>query len=57
MVGYGVNFLSNEKVFSSELGTLYFNNYIYRVIQTDGLSFVSPYFKIRTGDIYDVNYI
>jgi hypothetical protein len=30
---------------------------IYRVIQKDGLNFVSLYFKIRTSDKYDVNYI
>jgi hypothetical protein len=29
----------------------------YRVIQKDGLNFVSLYFKIRTSDKYDVNYI
>jgi len=27
------------------------------MIQKDGLSFVSLYFKIRTSDKYDVNYI
>jgi len=27
------------------------------VIQKDGLKFVSLYFKIRTSDKYDVNYI
>ena len=30
---------------------------IYRVIQKDRLNFVSLYFKIRTSDKYDVNYI
>jgi len=30
---------------------------IYRVIQQDGLNFVSLYFKIRTSDKYDINYI
>ena len=30
---------------------------IYSVIQKDGHSFVSLYFKIRTSDKYDVNYI
>ena len=30
---------------------------IYSVIQTDGLNFVSLYFKITTSDKYDVNYI
>jgi len=30
---------------------------IYSVIQKDGLSFVSLYFRIRTSDKYDVNYI
>ena len=29
----------------------------YSVIQKDGLNFVSLYFKIRTSDKYDVNYI
>jgi len=29
----------------------------YRVIQKDGLNFVSLYFRIRTSDKYDVNYI
>jgi len=29
----------------------------YRVIQKDGLDFVSLYLKIRTSDKYDVNYI
>ena len=28
-----------------------------RYIQKDGVNFVSPYFKIRTSDKYDVNYI
>jgi len=27
------------------------------VIQKDGLNFISLYFKIRTSDKYDVNYI
>jgi len=27
------------------------------MIQKDGLNFVSLYFKIRTSDKYDVNYI
>ena len=27
------------------------------VIQKDGLNFVSLYFKIRTSDKYDINYI
>jgi len=31
--------------------------YIYSMIQKDGLNFVSLYFKIRTSDKYDVNYI
>ena len=30
---------------------------LYSVIQKDGLSFVSLYFKIRTSDKYNVNYI
>ena len=30
---------------------------IYRVIQKDGLNFVSLYFTIRTSDKYDINYI
>ena len=30
---------------------------IYSVIQKDGLNFISLYFKIRTSDKYDVNYI
>jgi len=30
---------------------------IYSVIKKDGLNFVSLYFKIRTSDKYDVNYI
>ena len=30
---------------------------LYSVIQKDGLNFVSLYFKIRTSDKYDVNYI
>ena len=29
----------------------------YRVIQKDGLNFVSLYFRIRTSDRYDVNYV
>jgi len=29
----------------------------YSVIQKDGLNFVSLYFRIRTSDKYDVNYI
>jgi len=29
----------------------------YRVTQKEGLNFVSLYFKIRTSDKYDVNYI
>jgi hypothetical protein len=28
-----------------------------RVIQKDGLNFVSLYFKIRTSDKYDANYV
>ena len=38
---------------------VFFNVYsnIYSVIQKDGLNFVSLYFKIRTSDKYDVNYI
>ena len=30
---------------------------LYRMIQKDGLNSVSLYFKIRTRDKYDVNYI
>jgi len=30
---------------------------VYRVIQEDGLNFVSLYFKVRTSDKHDVNYI
>ena len=30
---------------------------IYRAIKKDGLNFVRLYFKIRTSDKYDVNYI
>jgi len=30
---------------------------LYRVIKKDGLNFVILYFKIRTSDKYDVNYI
>jgi len=30
---------------------------VHSVIQKDGLNFVSLYFKIRTSDKYDVNYI
>jgi hypothetical protein len=30
---------------------------IYSVIHKDGLNFLSVYFKIRTSDKYDVNYI
>jgi hypothetical protein len=30
---------------------------IYRVIKKDGHNFVSPYFKTRNSDKYDVNYI
>ena len=33
------------------------NRQIYSVIQEDDLNFVSLYFKIRTSDKYDVNYI
>ena len=33
------------------------NILIYSVIQKDGLSSVSVYFKSRTSDKYDVNYI
>jgi len=32
-------------------------SYIYSVIHKDGLNFVSLYFRIRTSDKYDVNYI
>ena len=30
---------------------------LYSVIQKDGLNFASLYFRIRTSDKYDVNYI
>jgi len=30
---------------------------MYRVIEKDGLNFVSLYFKIRTSEKYDLNYI
>jgi len=30
---------------------------LYSVIQKDGLNFVSLYFKIRTSNKYEVNYI
>jgi hypothetical protein len=33
------------------------SNWKCRVIQKDGLNFISLYFKIRTSDKYDVNYI
>jgi hypothetical protein len=29
----------------------------FRVFKKDGLNFISLYFKIRTSDKYDVNYI
>jgi len=32
-------------------------DYKYSVIPKDGLNFVSLYFKIRTSDKYDINYI
>ena len=50
-----------RKVYSANCGETILKNsiyiYIYRVIQKDGLNFVSLYFKIRTSDKYDVNYI
>ena len=49
--------LKKKDVSGQYLLTRYDKCELYRVIQKDGLNFVSLYFKIRTSDKYDVNYI
>jgi len=46
-----------KKLFKGEKVVAFTKNTEYSLIQKDGLSFVILYFKIRTTDKYDVNYI
>ena len=50
-------FVQLECVFIHTHTHTHTHTHIYSVIKKDGLNFVSLYFKIRTSDKYDVNYI